>query len=383
MEIEKMNLTEVIERLAALDEEVRDMTEVADVEKATEEKKALLERKAELEALEERKATAAALSTGEIEGTKKEVGGITKMEEKRFTVDSVEYRDAYLKKLMGKNLSVEERTALTDAADLIPTETLNQIYGKLAENPLIAEIDALHIPGYVSVPVATTVDDANWVAMGTAATDSADVIDSVSLTAKKLIKTVEITADIQAMSIPAFQTWLVNKLVEKMETAICAAILNGAGTTEATGITSVVTASSAISSPTLAKLAKFMAEVGTAYHTDAVWVMSAATFFNKIVPIANDSNGVLVMNGIDYQLLGHKVVLDGHALAKVGSEQSATEHIFFGSFKKGYVFNYGEDITIKADDSVGFRAGSTVYRAMALCDGNVVDADAFAFAAIS
>lgn len=383
MEIEKMNLTEVIERLAALDEEVRDMTEVADVEKATEEKKALLERKAELEALEERKATAAALSTGEIEGTKKEVGGITKMEEKRFTVDSVEYRDAYLKKLMGKNLSVEERTALTDAADLIPTETLNQIYGKLAENPLIAEIDALHIPGYVSVPVATTVDDANWVAMGTAATDSADVVDSVSLTAKKLIKTVEITADIQAMSIPTFQTWLVNKLVEKMETAICAAILNGAGTTEATGITSVVTASSAISSVTLAKLAKFMAEVGTAYHADAVWVMSAATFFSKIVPIANDSNGMLVMNGIDYQLLGHKVVLDSHALAKVGSEQSATEHIFFGSFKKGYVFNYGEDITIKADDSVGFRAGSTVYRAMALCDGNVVDADAFAFAAIS
>ena len=145
------------------------------------------------------------------------------MEERVFTPDTVEYRDAYMKYLMGKSMSIEERTALTVAANVIPTETLNKIYGKLEENQLINEIDALYVPGYVSVPTASTVDDANWIAMASASTDSSDAMGTVSLTAKKLIKTIEITADIQAMSIPAFQGWLVNKLAQKMEAAICAA----------------------------------------------------------------------------------------------------------------------------------------------------------------
>lgn len=380
--MENMTLTEVVERLAQLDTEVREMTEVEAVEKATEEKKALLERKAELEKLEERKATAEAIQLGEVETITIEKSE-DKVMERTFAVDSVEYRDAYLKRLMGKTLDIEERTALTDAADVIPTETLNQIYGKLEENQLIGELNALHIPGYVQIPKAVTVNDASWKAIGADSVDSADVVDSVTLTAKKLIKTIEITADIQAMSIPAFQSWLVNKLVEKMQAAICAAVLNGAGGTEPTGITKVCTASTAISSATVAKLAKFMGGVNTAYHGDAVWIMTATTFFEHIVPLANDSNGVVVMNGLDYRLLGHKVILEQSAKAKVGSESAATEHIFFGSLNKGYVFNYGEGIDITADQSVAFRSGSTVYRAMALCDGNVVDTDAFAFAAIS
>jgi len=380
--MENMTLAQVVERLAELETEVREMTEVEAVEKATEEKKALLERKAELEKLEERKATAESIKMGETETKTIEKSEVKAME-RTFAVDSVEYRDAYLKRLMGKTLDIEERTALTDAADIIPTETLNRIYGKLSENQLIGELNALHIPGYVQIPVAKTVNDASWKAIGADSVDSADEVDSISLTAKKLIKTVEITADIQAMSIPAFQTWLVDKLVEKMQAAICAAVLNGAGGTEPTGITTTCTASSAISSATVKKLAEFMAKVGTAYHGDAVWIMTANVFFSTIVPLANDSNGVVVMNGLDYRLLGHKVILEPAAKAKVDSEQAATEHIFFGSLNKGYVFNYGEGIDITSDQSVAFRSGSTVYRAMALCDGNVVDAEAFAYAAIS
>ena len=67
------------------------------------------------------------------------------MMEKTFTPDSVEYRDAYLKSLMGLPIEIEERTALASAAAVIPTETLNKIYGKLEENQLIREIDDLRI----------------------------------------------------------------------------------------------------------------------------------------------------------------------------------------------------------------------------------------------
>lgn len=385
MEIREMTIDDIQMRMSAIKEEMD--VEGADLDALEAEVTELNARKAELkEKAEERKAEAKeAAENGEIVKTFKE----NVMEERTFTPDSVEYRDAYLKSLMGKSLSMEERTALTVAANVIPTETVNKIYGKLEENPLLAEIDALHIPGYVSVPVATTVNAANWVAMDTAATDSADVVGKVSLTAKKLIKTIEITADVQAMSIPAFQGWLVNKLAQKMEAAICAAIVNGGGTTDAKGVGQAgITASTAIAGATIDKLAAFMAGVGTAYQKDAVWVMSAATFFTHIVPLANDSNGVLVMNGLDYRLLGHKVVLDGNVDGckfKSGStaEGSNKDHIIFGNFKEGYVFNYGEGIAIEADQSVAFRSGSTVYRAMALCDGAVVDLDAFAWCDIA
>ena len=389
MTLDEMTLKDVNERLDQLDVEVREAQEVEAVEQATEEKKQLLERKKELEALEQRKEAAAKLTEDSAPAKVIEKNEVKKME-RTFSVDSIEYRDAYMKSLMGKPMDIEERTALSVAANVIPTETLNKIYGKLEENPLIAEIDALHIPGYISVPKATTVNDAEWVAMATAATDSADVIGNVALTAKKLIKTIEITADIQAMSIPAFQGWLVNKLAQKMEAAICAAVVNGAGSTSVPqGVGQCgITASTAIAGATIAKLAAFMAGVGTAYQKDAVWVMSAATFFTHIVPLAEDSNGVLVMNGLEYRLLGHKVVLDGNCDGckfKSGStaESANANHIIFGNFKEGYVFNFGEGIAIEADQSVAFRSGSTVYRAMALCDGAVVDTDAFAWTTIA
>ena len=268
--------------------------------------------------------------------------------------------------------------------------TLNKIYGKLEENQLIKEIDALYVPGYVSVPTASTVNDANWIAMASASTDSADAMGTVSLTSKKLIKTIEITADIQAMSIPAFQGWLVNKLAQKMEAAICAAIVNGAGSStvpQGVGQCGIVT-STAIAGATLAKLSAFMGGLKAPYHNGAVWVMSSENFFTYVLPLAQDSNGYLVQDGIGYRLLGHRVVLDDNVdncKFKSGStaEANNADHIIFGNFKEGYVFNFGEGIQVEADNSVSFRSGSTVYRAMALCDGAVADKDAFVWTTIA
>ena len=385
MEIREMQIADIEARFAEIDAEMK--TDGADLNALEAEVNQLNERKAELRKLaEERKLEAEkAVAEGVAVKTFEE-----RTMEKTFTPDSVEYRDAYLKALMGKSMDIEERAALASAASVIPTETLNKIYGKLELNPLIAEVDALRIPGYVSVPKATTVNDANWVAMGNAATDSQDVVGSVSLSAKKLIKTIEITADIQAMSIPAFQDWLVNKLADKMRAAICAAIVNGAGsTTVPMGVGQCgITASTALSSAKIGDLAAFMGDVKAAYHPDAVWVMSAKSFFTYIVPLANDVNGGVVMDGINYRLLGHRVILDDNCDSckfKSGStaEAANADHVIFGNFKEGYVFNYGEGINIEADQSVAFRSGSTVYRAMALCDGAPVDLDAFAWTTIA
>lgn len=388
-ELSEMDLEQVNARLAADEVEVRDSEDLDLIAEKTEQKEMLLDRKSELEALEKRTAAAAELAEGEAEATVIERKEPETME-RTFKPDTVEYRDAYLKSLMGLPMEAEERAALASAASVIPTETLNKIYGKLEESPLIAELNALHIPGYVAIPVASTVNDASWVGMGTASTDSSDVIGSVALNAKKLIKTIEITADIQAMGIPAFQTWLVDKLAQKMEVAICAAVINGAGTTTVPqGVgQGGITASTALSTPTIATLSAFMGGLKSAYHRNAVWVMSSASFFGLIQGLGNDVNGVYVQDGLGYRLLGHRVIFDDACDGckfKSGStaEANNANHVIFGSFKDGYVFNFGEGIAIEADQSVAFRSGSTVYRGMALCDGAVVDKDAFVWTTIA
>ena len=390
MDIKEMTAEQLVERrsaiateldspdadLDALEAEVRAINEELETRKNTEAKKA-----------EVRDAIANGTQPAE---KIKEFKEVTKMEERIFTPETVEYRDAYMKNLQGKPMSIEERSALSGASYVIPTETLNKIYGKLEENQLIREIDALYVPGYVSVPTAATVNDASWIAMASASTDSSDAMGTVSLTAKKLIKTIEITADIQAMSIPAFQGWLVNKLAQKMEAAICAAIVNGAGSTSVPqGVGQCgITTSTAIAGATLAKLSAFMGGLKAPYHNGAIWVMSAENFFTYVLPLASDSNGYLVQDGIGYRLLGHRVVLDDNVdncKFKSGStaEAANADHIIFGNFKAGYVFNFGEGIQVEADNSVSFRSGSTVYRAMALCDGAVADKDAFVWTTIA
>ena len=139
---------------------------------------------------------------------------------------------------------------------------------------------------------------------------------------------------------------------------------------------------------TLAKLSAFMGGLKAPYHNGAVWVMSSENFFTYVLPLASDSNGYLVQDGIGYRLLGHRVVLDDNVdncKFKSGStaEAANADHIIFGNFREGYVFNFGEGIQVEADNSVSFRSGSTVYRAMALCDGAVADKDAFVWTTIS
>ena len=380
-EIKALDADGIKERRTAISEEMK--AEDADLDALTAEVDALEARTNELKDAAEKRAALAAKVVERNDVIKESIVEDKIVEEKRtFTPDSVEYRDAYLKKLMGKDLTVEERGALTSAADVIPTEIVNQIYGRFEDNPLYAEMNIMRFPGYVQVPYAKTVNDASWKAMGTASTDSADEVDSVSLSMYKLIKTIEITADIQAASIPAFQSWLVDTLSRKMIAAICAATLNGTGSGQPTGIIGALTP--VANSVTYDNILSAMAAVPGAYHRDAIFVMSSATFFNKVMTLKDDQKRPLVVQGVAgvdrapiYTLLGHRVILEDSA------DNASYDNLLFGNFREGYAFNFAKDITIESDNSVEFRKGSTVYRGLALCDGKPVIDDAFAVISVS
>lgn len=126
MELSNMNLSDVVARLAELEEEVREMQDIESVEKATEEKKGLLERKAELEEIEERKAQALELQNGEAEPTKVlEVRKDEKTMENIELRDSLEYGKAFVKAIISGD-DTEARSLLTEnvSAGTIPVPTM-------------------------------------------------------------------------------------------------------------------------------------------------------------------------------------------------------------------------------------------------------------------
>ena len=374
MEMNEMNLQDVEARLAAIESEIDEATEVEKVEALAEEKRSLITRQAELKDLAERRAAAKALQTGSVEGEVKEEMEI--MEEKRtFALDSAEYREAFLKNLQGKELTAEERQAVVASA-AIPTVTMNKIIGILENTPLVAAVDVTYIPGNVTFPAENTIADASWVAMGTAASDSADTYGSITLGAYKLIKTVEITADVQAMAIDAFESWLVQRLANKIAKAVDAGILNGGGSTsgQCLGIAVSKSTQDGTYTKTTMKwsdITKIIGALPTEYHPNAKFVMNRTMFFTKIMGLSTSQGAPVVtlvetQSPIKYNLLGYPVIVD---------DNCTSGDILFGDFK-AYKFNFAQAPEVKSDDSVAFRTGSRVYRALALADGKLGDTNA-------
>lgn len=372
MEIKEMTLQDVEERLTAIEGEIEAASEVETVNTLADEKRSLIERQAELKDLAQRKADAQALQTGKVEGQIKEERTMENI--KTYSVDSAEYREAFFKKLQGRSLDEAELRAVTATA-AIPTVTMNKIVGIIEQSPLINAVDVTYIPGNVTYPVESSVAAASWKAMGSASEDSADALTSISLGAYKLIKTVEITADVQAMAIDAFEDWLVARLANKIAVAIDAGILNGTGGSNNMCLGIAVSKSTQDGTYTRSKIKwsdipKIIGSLRTEYHKNATFVMNRPLFYEKILGMEDSAgNRICVLDPqspAKYNILGYPVIVD---------DNSTTGDILFGDLK-AYKFNFAQAPEVTSDDSVAFRTGSRVYRAMALADGKLSDLNA-------
>ena len=295
------------------------------------------------------------------------------MEENRFAIESPEYRVAFLKSLQGKELTAEERTAVNAAGAVIPTQTMNEIIHKLENNPLIAAVDVSNIPGYVKFPYESACQEASWLDMGVGSTDSTDAIGYFTLGAYKLIKTVEIDADVDAMSIDAFEAYLVSRLVNKIEKAVDAGIINGSGTTQCTGILTAKSEEDLTftrGALTWAQLCAIMGKLKGEYHNGAKFVMNPEFFFQRVIGMVDSTkNRVVVLDpqgAVKYNVMGYPAILDGNL---------SSEEILFGDLK-AYKFNFAKAVEVRKSEEAVFRKGSKVYRAMTLADGNLGDLNA-------
>lgn len=299
---------------------------------------------------------------------------------------TMQYRKAFMDYVVrGTAIPTEYRadavTKTTDVGAVIPTTVLNQIVEKLESTGMIlALVTRTAYKGGVAIPVSSVKPTATWVAEGagsdkqkkTAAKDG-----MVTFAYHKLRCAVAVSLEVENMAMPAFETLLINNIVEAMTKALEKAIISGSGTGQPKGIIKETPATGqAIETAKLSynDLVKVEGALPQAYEAGAVWCMSKSTFMGFVG--MTDSNGqpiARVNYGIagkpERVLLGRPVVccdyLNSFDAASAGDVVAFVFHF------KDYVLNTNYAMGVKKYEDND--TDDLVTKGIMLADGKVVD----------
>ena len=365
-EIKEMNLEEVEARISELTAQVEASEDVEFIKTSREEKRQLLERKEELKDLEERKATAEAISNGEVAGKE-----VEKMEEKamEFTKDSMEYRNAWLKSLQGNALNETEQRAIAqaDAQGAIPTLVSDKFFEKLKKlAPMVNEITLLQVAGNIKFTVEDTRDAAAVHTEGASITAGGnDKFIEVKLGAVEFAKVIGISKSVKAMAVDAFENWLIQILSGDIARAIDNFILNDA--TNGLCVNTLITSTKVTATYGYKDVLNCIAALPAAYDAEAKFLMNKATFYGDMLAV-QDNNGRPIFNGETKTILGFPVILDDYVT-------SAKSPVYFGRFTD-IVGNMSIPCEIESSDIAGFDSGLVKYRGFAAFDSKLAKTDA-------
>lgn len=367
-EIMTLEIDQLESRSAELAEEAKE-ADMIRLNEINTEFDAIDERRAQIQKANETRARAAKAVA---EGAGDPVGPKPVEERKveMFGVETREYRDAWVKSIINRELTVEERAALTSAGAVIPTMTVNDVWDKLVKPAdLLGKVDISQFPSYVRFPKATTVNAATAQAVGGPITESSDVVGYVDLIPNEYVKLLTVGADIDHMAIDAIHTWIVNNITDSIRYAINKDIVVGTGTNALKGLTASVTADSTAIPATVTKasILKIMAALGANYQAGAVWIMTPAMFYENILPLTA-LNDYIINDGFQFKLFGHDVVLMSECLV------SSKETIFYGD-PKAYKVNIFKALEVKP-----FETATTTniqFRGACMADGELIDTNAF------
>lgn len=292
--------------------------------------------------------------------------------------ETQEYRDVWLKRLMGKPLDeVEQRSiAATNVDGAVPTMTSERIFNKIREvAPLLNEVTLLNVAGNVNFAVEGTNNDAALHTENAELTAQADTLVTVSLAGYEIAKLVRISATVKTMTINAFEGWLSDLLAENIATVIENYMINGTGSSQPKGVDyaqSWVDTNNAVdwaaASPTAAELAEQVAYLKGGYYRKAKWLMNHKTFWLRVQAIRDDAKAPLVKEmGGKYYILGKEVLF---------SDYVDDDDIFIGDFSK-LVANLAQQVTVAQSEHSGFAHNAIDFRGTAIFDCDIAVGEAF------
>lgn len=300
---------------------------------------------------------------------------------------SMAYRKAFMQYVCrGVAIPAEYRadavSTTTDVGAAIPTTVLNQIVERLESTGMIlALVTRTAYKGGVSIPVSTVKPTATWVNEGAGSDKQKKNIAKdgmITFAYHKLRCAVAVSLEVDTMAISAFETLLINNIVEAMTKALEQSIIDGDGAGKPKGILAEeVAAGQEIESaaPAYADLIAAEGALPQAYENGAVWCMSKKTFMQYYGLTDNNGQPIGRVNyGIagkpERTLLGRPVVCCDYVTSFAASVADGTKFAFLFNFKD-YVLNTNYAMGVKKYEDND--TDDMVTKGIMLVDGKVVD----------
>lgn len=300
---------------------------------------------------------------------------------------SMKYRKAFMQYVcrgtaLPKEYRADAISSTTDVGATIPTTVLNQIVERLESTGMIlALVTRTAYKGGVSIPVSTVKPTATWVNEGAGSDKQKKDIKKdgmITFAYHKLRCAVAVSLEVDTMAISAFETLLINNIVEAMTKAIEQAIIDGDGVGKPKGILAETPADGQeveSAAPSYNDLIAAEAALPQAYENGAVWCMSKKTFMQYYGLVDTNGQPIGRVNyGIagkpERSLLGRPVVCCDYVKSYVKTLTAGTAFGFLFNFKD-YVLNTNYAMGVKKYEDN--ETDDMVTKGIMLADGKVVD----------
>jgi HK97 family phage major capsid protein len=286
----------------------------------------------------------------------------------KYTAESVEYRNAYLKNLLGREMSEEERTAFvqttTNTPDIMPTTMLNEIWDLVSgQHVIMGDIRVLRTGTIIEIVKHTAIaaGKAKKVDENAANDDEQNTFVKVTLSGNDFSKTVKISYKSMNMSLDALQTYIDTEIADSLGEAMAEdAVTNAieANINAANKITTVTAATL-----TFKELAKAFGALKRA--SNPVVYVTRNTLFNYLVTLEDTEGHLIYQNpisaGANGALLGSVVKIEdavGDGVVLIGDGQRVT-------------YNMVQDIMIERDKDI--EAHKNIFSGYACGEGSLID----------
>lgn len=293
-------------------------------------------------------------------------------EERSYGADSKEYRNAFLKNLLGAEMTKEERAAFvhmtTNTSAVLPTTMLNQIWDLVSKQHSIMGDVTIYRTGTILEVVKHTAiaqGAAKSVAENTANDDEQNTFVKVTLSGKDFSKHVDISYAMERMSIDALEQYLVSEISASLGDAMSSDVITQIGTDMESDNK---IESAAAQTLTFAEIAKLF---GMLKRVSSVSVYATrATIYNYLVGMVDTTGRPIFQPSAQ---AGQEGTLLGAAI-KV-EDAVADDVLLIGDGSK-VVYNMVQDIMIENDRDI--KKHVVTYSGYARGSGALIDPLAFA-----
>jgi len=293
--------------------------------------------------------------------------------EKILGIDSKEYRSAYLKNLVGKEMTVEERTAFTHTTDntaaVLPTSMINQIWDLVSKKHVImGDIKTYRTGTILEVVKHTAIvkGKAAVTAQNAAnADDEQNTFVKVTLSGKDFSKHVVISYAMAAMSMDALESYLISEIAASIGEALADDTITTivAGTAAANKVNSA-----GVKVLTYAELATLFGKLKNI--NNRIVYVNNGTFYNYIVSIVDTTGRPIfqpsMQDGAQGVLLG----------AQVKIEESVADNVVLVGDPQMVVCNMVQDVMIEQDRDI--KTHTNIYAGYARAESALLNDTSFA-----